>query len=89
MESLTRKMIFHGKYEASYLQHFYWSKAIDSCLWMIFSQPLRDFVVEMKQRACLTCEISDADAPVQWLFNNEPISSTDHLISLEKGQSDF
>ena len=38
-----------------------------------FKQPLRDCVVEMKNRATMTCEISDPDAPVQWLYNDEPL----------------
>ena len=34
----------------------------------------------MKQRAIMTCEVSDPEAPVQWLFNNEPVID-DHSIS--------
>ena len=51
-----------------------------------FKQPLRDCVVEMKNRCTMTCEISDPDAPVQWLFNDEPLIP-DHNISAERSDT--
>ena len=40
----------------------------------------------MKQRAIMTCEVSDPEAPVQWLFNNEPVID-DHSISTDRSDT--